>query len=105
VLLMVESLENVTIGALLSKWGMWTSYLWWVQKTYMLIFDWYILIFIPRNKLQHHPTKTKLMIIGSTYNLSTIVYDYLVIFNNNAGILKAHSHSMSGGSIWASLER
>ncbi len=30
---------------------------------------------LTRNKLQHHPIKTKVMIIGSTHNLRKKVYD------------------------------
>ncbi len=36
---------------------------------------------LTRNKLQHHPTKTKVMIIGSTHNLRNKVYDPTVILN------------------------
>ena len=36
---------------------------------------------LARNKLQHHHTKTKVMIIGSTYNLRNKVYDPKVILN------------------------
>ena len=35
-----------------------------------------------KNKLQHHPTKTKVMIIGSSYNLNNKVYDYPVMLNS-----------------------
>ncbi len=41
------------------------------------ISDW-----LASNKLQHHPTKTKYMIIGSTYNLINKVHDYPVLMNN-----------------------
>ena len=36
---------------------------------------------LAKNKLQHHPTKTKVMIIGSSYNLDNKVYDYPVMLN------------------------
>ena len=36
---------------------------------------------LAKNKLQHHPTKTKVMIIGSSYNLNNKVYDYPVMLN------------------------
>jgi hypothetical protein len=41
------------------------------------ISDW-----LASNKLQHHPTKTKYMIIGSSYNLTNKVHDYPVFLNN-----------------------
>ena len=41
------------------------------------ISDW-----LARNKLQYHPTKTKFMIIGSTYNLNNKVHNKPVILNN-----------------------
>ena len=41
------------------------------------ISDW-----LARNKLQCHPTKTKFMIIGSTYNLNNKVHNKPVILNN-----------------------
>ena len=41
------------------------------------ISDW-----LARNKLQYHPTKTKFMIIGSTYNLNNKVHNNPVILNN-----------------------
>lgn len=34
------------------------------------------------NKLLHHPTKTKLMYIGSKQNLHTMIYDLPVTMNN-----------------------
>ena len=34
------------------------------------------------NKLQHHATKTKLMFIGSPYNIRNKIGNKLVIFNN-----------------------
>ena len=37
---------------------------------------------LAKNKLQHHPTKTKVMIIGSSYNLNNKVYDYPVMLNS-----------------------
>ena len=37
---------------------------------------------LAKNKLQHHPTKTKIMIIGSSYNLNNKVYDYPVMLNS-----------------------
>ncbi len=36
---------------------------------------------LTRNKLQHHSTKTKVMIIGSTHNLRNKVYDPTVTLN------------------------
>ena len=41
------------------------------------ISDW-----LAHNKLQYHPTKTKFMIIGSTYNLNNKVHNKPVILNN-----------------------
>ncbi len=41
------------------------------------ISDW-----LTSNKLQHHSTKTKHMIIGSAYNLINKVHDYPVLMNN-----------------------
>ena len=35
-----------------------------------------------RNKLQHHPTKTKVMYIGSRHNLKTMNDDLSVVINN-----------------------
>ena len=46
------------------------------------ISDW-----LARNKLQYHPTKTKFMIIGSTYNLNNKVHNKPVILNNKPVIL------------------
>ena len=40
------------------------------------------LIELAKNKLQHHPTKTKVMIIGSSYSLNNKVYDYHVMLNS-----------------------
>ena len=37
---------------------------------------------LAKNKLQHHPTKTKVMIIGSFFNLNNKVYDYPVMLNS-----------------------
>ena len=37
---------------------------------------------LARNKLQYHLTKTKFMIIGSTYNLNNKVYNDPVMLNN-----------------------
>ena len=37
---------------------------------------------LAKNKLQHHPTKTEVMIIGSSYNLNNKVYDYPVMLNS-----------------------
>ena len=37
---------------------------------------------LSNNKLQHHPTKTKLMFIGSTHSLKNIINDYPVEINN-----------------------
>jgi hypothetical protein len=60
-----------------------------------------------RNKLQHHPTKTKVMIIGSTHNLRNKVCDYPVIpkwkidspdkFFRMPGINKLKRYVKSGG--------
>ena len=36
---------------------------------------------LAKNKLQHHPTKTKVMIIGSNYSLNNKVHDYPVRSN------------------------
>ena len=38
---------------------------------------------LAKNKLQHHPTKTKVMIIGSNYSLNNKVHDYPVRLNGN----------------------
>ena len=37
---------------------------------------------LAKNKLQHHPTKSKLMFIGSSYNLINKVCDDPVLLNN-----------------------
>ena len=37
---------------------------------------------LSNNKLQHHPTKTKLMFIGSTHSLKNIINDYPVEIND-----------------------
>ena len=39
---------------------------------------------LARNKLQHHPTKTKVMIIGSAHNLRNKVRDYPVMLNGKS---------------------
>ena len=51
-----------------------------------------------KNKLQHHPTKTKVMIIGSTYNLNNKVHDYPVMLNNKV-IPRTHSFECLGALI------
>ena len=43
------------------------------------------------NKLQHHATKTKLMFIGSPYNIRNKIGNKLVIFNNKPLVLIAYS--------------
>ncbi len=50
---------------------------------------------LARNKLQHHPTKTKLMYIGSKYNTDTMTYDIPVMMNNQF-ITLAHSYTCLG---------
>ena len=39
--------------------------------------DWLI-----RNKLQHHPTKTKVMYIGSKHYPKTLICDHIIMINN-----------------------
>ena len=46
-------------------------------------------------QLQHHPTKTKLMYIGSKYNTDTMTYDIPVMMNNQF-ITLAHSYTCLG---------
>ena len=57
-----------------------------------------------RNKLQHHPTKTKVMYIGSRHNLKTIMNDDLPVVINNQLVPRERSFTCLGVKLDETLE-
>ena len=50
---------------------------------------------LSRNKLQHHPTKTKIMFIGSKHHINSTTFDHPVMLNNQR-IPRVHSFTCLG---------
>jgi hypothetical protein len=56
-----------------------------------------------RNKLQHHPTQTKVMYIGSWHNLKIMNDDLPVVINNQL-VLRERSFTCPGVKLDETLE-
>ena len=54
---------------------------------------------LSKNKLQHHPTKAKLMFIGSSYNLTNKVGDNSAVLLNNVPIPRTDTYKCLGVEI------